>query len=75
MFTPLYRIWRWLNYRTSSGLDFGGMSREWVWALTEAFFDPKRHLFTTHSKGYYYLIDKVDSLILSPETLRSDSSS
>jgi len=35
------------------------MSREWIWALTEEFFKPERHLFVSHSKGYYYLIDKV----------------
>jgi len=33
------------------------MSREWFLALTEEFFNPKRHLFRKHAKGYFYEVD------------------
>jgi E3 ubiquitin-protein ligase NEDD4 len=47
-----------IKFEGEEGLDYGGMSREWVWALTEEFFKPERHLFVSHAKGYYFLIDK-----------------
>jgi len=47
-----------VEFAGEDGLDYGGMSREWFLALTEEFFNPTRHLFSKHSKGYYYEVNK-----------------